>query len=168
MGKCQMMEENVDISAKSNEELMNLYSQILDELNERKVVRTHNSPVGDYAEWLVCNRLGYRIENNSNKGYDAVDVESNQRIQIKSRWVRGPLNKIVLSPIRERNLLGFDELVVLLFDENFGIRHVFRMPPIVVAEYGKWRPHINGYLLRMSKGLLDDERVREITNQFID
>ena len=42
---------------KSSIELMNMYADILEELNCRNVVRTYNSPVGDYAEWLVAEKL---------------------------------------------------------------------------------------------------------------
>ena len=33
--------------------LMNQYARILTELNDRHVVRTYNSPVGDFGEWRV-------------------------------------------------------------------------------------------------------------------
>ena len=46
------------IKQKSSIELMNMYAEILAELNSRKVVRTYNNPVGDYAEWLVAEKLG--------------------------------------------------------------------------------------------------------------
>ena len=44
----------MSIQQKSSIELMNMYAEILAELNSRNVVRTYNSPVGDYAEWLVA------------------------------------------------------------------------------------------------------------------
>lgn len=58
----------MDIKSSTPVELMNLYAEILIELNQRKVVRTYNSPVGDYAEWLVSEKLGYILEHNSQKG----------------------------------------------------------------------------------------------------
>ena len=61
----------MNIKNKSSVELMNLYAEILAELNRRNVVRTYNSPVGDYAEWLVAEKLGLVLEHNSQKGYDA-------------------------------------------------------------------------------------------------
>ena len=63
----------MSIQQKSSIELMNMYAEILAELNDRKVVRTYNSPVGDYAEWLVAEKLGFVLEHNSQKGYDAYD-----------------------------------------------------------------------------------------------
>ena len=68
---------------------MNMYAEILAELNSRKVVRTYNSPVGDYAEWLVAEKLGFVLEHNSQKGYDAYDPKTGLRYQVKSRWERG-------------------------------------------------------------------------------
>ncbi|KPG70642.1 DUF6998 domain-containing protein [Enterococcus sp. RIT-PI-f] len=155
-----------EIETKSNEELLMLYSEILTELNHRKVVRTYNSPVGDYAEWLVCNTLGLQMANNSNKGFDAIDPKCGLRFQIKSRWVRGPLNKICLSPIRAKDADDFDILLVILFDASFGVQHVYQMESKLVMEYGKWRKHLNGYILRMSFGLRSDSRVEEITETF--
>lgn len=46
---------------------MNVYADILEELNCRNVVRTYNSPVGDYAEWLVAEKLDFVLEHNSKK-----------------------------------------------------------------------------------------------------
>ena len=57
----------MDIKSSTPVELMNLYAEILIELNQRKVVRTYNSPVGDYAEWLVSEKLGYALEHHSQK-----------------------------------------------------------------------------------------------------
>lgn len=42
--------------------LMNQYAAVLITLNERGVIRTYNSPVGDFAEWLVSQKLGLRLE----------------------------------------------------------------------------------------------------------
>lgn len=47
--------------------LMNAHAEILAELNSRNVVRTYNSTVGDYAEWLVTETLGFVLEYNSQR-----------------------------------------------------------------------------------------------------
>ncbi len=57
----------MSLQQKSSIELMNLYAEILAELNSRKVIRTYNSPGGDYAEWLVAEKLGFVLEHNSRK-----------------------------------------------------------------------------------------------------
>jgi len=78
----------MDIKSMSIDELMNTYADLLLELNRRKVVRTYNSPVGDYAEWLITDKYGYSLEANSQKGFDAYDPCTHIRYQIKSRWER--------------------------------------------------------------------------------
>lgn len=55
---------SMDVKKESSIDLMNQYAAILAELNERNVVRTYNSPVGDYAEWLVAEQLGLVLEHN--------------------------------------------------------------------------------------------------------
>lgn len=66
-------------------------------LNQRKIVRTYNSPVGDYAEWLVSEKLGCALEHNSKKGHDTYDPKTGFRYQIKSRWEQ------VQSPYKAEN-----------------------------------------------------------------
>ena len=74
----------MSIQQKSSIELMNMYAEILAELNSRNVVRTYNSPVGDYAEWLVAEKLGFVLEHNSQKGYDAYDPKTGCAIRLKA------------------------------------------------------------------------------------
>lgn len=107
-----------DIQKMSSIELMNLYATILTELNKREVIRTYNSPVGDYAEWLVSQKLGLTLEANSWKGFDAYDAKTNTRYQIKSRWERrnsSPQSR-ELNVIRNYDETQFDNLVIVIFE----------------------------------------------------
>jgi len=54
-------------------ELLRMPAGVIDEPNRRGVVRTGNNPIGDYTEWLVCNRLCLKLEPNSRASYDGVD-----------------------------------------------------------------------------------------------
>jgi len=75
------------IKGKSSIELMNMYA----ELNSRNVVRTYNSPVGDYAEWLVAEKFGFVLEHNSQKGYDALDPKHVYQHDIKCKLSSCPV-----------------------------------------------------------------------------
>ena len=44
------------------------YASILNSLYSAGIVRTYNSPVGDYAEWLVSTKLNLQLEKNSENG----------------------------------------------------------------------------------------------------
>ena len=41
------------MNAREVKEKLKEYAVIIDSLKEAGIVRTYNSPVGDYAEWLV-------------------------------------------------------------------------------------------------------------------
>lgn len=41
------------------------YAAIINSLYSAGVVRTYNSPVGDYAEWIVSTKLNLLLEKNS-------------------------------------------------------------------------------------------------------
>lgn len=60
------------------------YAEIMDELRDRRIVRTGNAPVGRFAEHLFAKAFGWTLEANSHAGHDAVDA-AGLRYQIKSR-----------------------------------------------------------------------------------
>ena len=60
--------EEIEVKEKLKE-----YAAILNSLHTAGIVRTYNSPVGDYAEWIVSTKLNLLLEKNSKKGYDAID-----------------------------------------------------------------------------------------------
>jgi hypothetical protein len=85
-------------------ELLQRYYEILDELRSRDIVRTSNSPIGDYAEWLVAKQLGLSLVANSNSGYDAID-SSGVKYQIKGRRVTVRNRSRQLSAIRSWKIM---------------------------------------------------------------
>lgn len=153
-----------EINNKSSIELMNIYADILTELNRRRVVRTYNSPVGDYAEWLVAEKLGLELEVNSQKGFDAYDSSSNRRYQIKSRWERdNPSHQSrELNVIRNYEENQFDFLIVVIFGERFNIKEAYNIPHDVIKQYARYNRHQNGYILTAMGQVLRDNRVKNI------
>ena len=157
----------MDIKKKSSIELMNMYADILAELNSRNVVRTYNSPVGDYAEWLVAEKLGLILEHNSQKGYDAYDPETGLRYQIKSRWERGAAStqSRELNVIRNYDDDQFDYLVIVIFDERFGVKEAYMLPHDNVKPYARYNKHQNGYVLVAKGAVLLDKDTENITGR---
>ena len=126
--------------------LMNQYARILTELNDRHVVRTYNSPVGDFGEWLVAQKLGLTLERNSAKGLDAIDPDG-LRYQIKCRWERSDhptVSSRELSVIRNLDKKQFDYLIVVIFDRSFCIKEAYSIPHDIIQRYALYRHHVNG------------------------
>lgn len=97
----------------------------------------NNSPVGGYAEWLVAEKLGFVLEHNSKKGYDAYDPLTGLRYQIKSRWDRGAATtqSRELNVIRNYDDNQFDYLIIVVFDEHFGVKEAYMHPHKTIKSY---------------------------------
>ena len=142
-------------------ELLQTHSAIIAELRHRSVVRTKNNPVGDYTEWLVCNRLGLRGQGNSQKAFDAVDAKD-IRYQIKGR-VSGD-NSVQFSPIRNLEQHGFDFVIAVIFNEDYSVRLAVRIPYDVVPKLARYQALTNGHLLILTSKSVDQEGVEDLTH----
>ena len=92
----------------------------MQELRERGVVRTSNSPSGDYAETLFHKAFGWKLERNSSVGFDAIDGDET-RFQIKCRRVTRHNSSRQLGAIRNLELNGFDCLAEVIFNEDYSV-----------------------------------------------
>jgi len=143
-------------------ELLRCFADILDELKERKVVRTRNNPVGDYAEWLLTQRLGLLLERNSKRGYDATG-QDDKRYQIKSRRLDQTNESKQLSVIRNLDANEFDYLVGVLFNRDFTVKEAYKIPHSVIREHASFSEHQNGYILHLQGEVLTAPGVENIT-----
>jgi hypothetical protein len=146
-------------------ELLQYYSQILEELRERKIVRTSNSPIGDYAEWLIATQLGLTLVVNSTSGYDALD-SSGLKFQIKSRRLTSRNKSRQLGAIRNLKNQDFDYLIAILFNEQVEIQQVVKIPHGIIEKYAQYRQHVNAHILVLRDNILSDPLVEDITLQF--
>ncbi len=143
-------------------ELLRCFANILDELKERKVVRTRNNPVADYAEWLVTQQFGLSLERSSKRGYDAID-QNGKRYQIKSRRLDPTNESRLLSVIRNLDTNEFDYLVGVLFNRDFTVKEAYKIPHSVIREHARFSEHVNGYLLHLQGEVLTAPGVENIT-----
>lgn len=71
---CSRRVQTLDVEA-----LLFLYSSLIEELIKRNVIKTTNNPVADYGEYVAAKNLKLELVKNSQKGYDAVDLEDVRR-----------------------------------------------------------------------------------------
>jgi hypothetical protein len=149
----------------SDLELLFSYTLILEELHLRKVVRTFNSPIGDYAEGFVAKTLGLKLMSNSNTGYDAEDANG-IRYQIKCRRITAHNKSRQLSAIRNLEKQEFDFLIVVLFNERLEIEKVVKIPHQIIHKYAKFREHVHAHILHLRADILGDPLTKDLTDQF--
>jgi hypothetical protein len=146
-------------------ELLQSYYKILDELRARNIVRTSNSPIGDYAEWLVAKQLGLSLVANSNSGYDAVD-SSGVKYQIKGRRVTARNRSRQLSAIRNLTHHDFDYLIAVIFNEQVVVEKVVKIPHEIIDKYSRFRKHVNAHILILQDDILTDPLTEDLTSLF--
>jgi hypothetical protein len=150
-----------DLGVLSVEELLRLSREAVGELRKRGVVRTGNAPVGDYAEWLVRQITGGELAANSTKSHDVVKP-GGERLQVKCRVVTDPAKRSErqLSPFRSWDC---EAVVIVLFDERFGVRRITRLPTEVVTAAARWQEHVRGWIVFATDELLATDAAIEMT-----
>lgn len=138
------------------------YADILNLLYAEGVVRTYNSPVGDYAEWLVSTKLGLELQKNSEKGYDALDKKTGLRYQVKSRWMHPGKNSRQLNVIRNYKDNEFDYLVAVIFGVDFEVAEAYLIPHDLISKYFPPNKHQNGIVVTLTNEFVSDAQVKDI------
>jgi len=151
-----------DLPNLKTSELLRLYTDLLDELLKRKIVRSYNNPVAGVGEYLVVNALGLKRVPQSTKGYNAVDKES-RKYEIKSRRLTQDNPSRMLGAIRECEAGHFDFLAGVLFNEDFSLHKACLIPHRVVLSKAKFRKHDNAHVLELDDLLWRYEGVVDLT-----
>ena len=149
----------------TTQQLLNYYAQILDELRIRKIIRTANSPIGDYAEWLVANQLGLTLVANSMSGHDAID-SSGVKYQIKGRRITQRNRSRQLGAIRNLESHDFDFLIAVLFNEQVEVEQVMKIPHDIIVKYARYSKHVNAHILVLGGNIFNNPMIEDLTSQF--
>jgi hypothetical protein len=149
-------------------QLLRLHGLILAELRERKVVRSSNSPGGDYAEFLFARSFGWTLNGNSSSGYDATD-RSGTRFQIKCRRLTKHNSSRQLSALRRLLEKQFDFLAGVLFNEDYSVFRAAIVPhELLVAPRVRFSSHVNAHLFRLHDDVWKLRGVEDVTDQLRD
>ena len=150
-----------ELRTMSEVELLQTHSAVIAELLCRGVVKTKNNPIGDYAEWLVCNRLGLESQGNSQAAFDAIDGQRT-RYQIKARC--SGANSVQFSPMRNLEQHGFDFVVAIVFDEDYSVRFAVKIAYDAVPKLARYRAYVNGYVLILTNKAVEEDGVEDISD----
>ena len=110
----------MDLRGLTARELLVLGVDANAELRRRRIVRTENNPIGDFAEYLFCRAFPWKLVRNAGKEVDAIGPDKT-RYEIKARRLAGNAGDRQLGALRKLPEQGFDKLAAVLFDARFGI-----------------------------------------------
>ena len=143
-------------------DLLVIYDQVMGELRARDVIRTGNSPVGDYAELLFARAFGWSLEPNSSAGYDAKDA-AGVTYQIKARRLGHPTSSRQLSAIRRLHTRSFEYLAAVLFDSAFTVTRAIFIPYEVVVARAKHVEHTNSWRFMLEDNIWKQPGIIDVT-----
>jgi hypothetical protein len=152
------------LSDYSEAELLELYADVLDELQLRGVTHSTNNPVANYSEKLAKETLDLKLMPESTKGYDAVDLEG-KRYEIKGRRPTSKNASRQLSMLRGLDKQHFDYLVGIIFRENFEVHKGCIIPHRVVLEKSRYTNHANAWIFILNDDVWHIAGVRDITKE---
>ena len=147
----------------NDQELLQHYSLLMEELRTRNIVRSSNNPIADYAEKVAVEELGLIRAGKEERGYDAIDNKG-IKYQIKGRRNTKHNGSRQLGVIRNIDERLFDYLIAVIFDEDCTVKEIWKIPYQFVKENSRHSNIQNGrifiadpYLLSHGEGV---ERVR--------
>ncbi|WP_175621672.1 DUF6998 domain-containing protein [Chryseobacterium schmidteae] len=141
-------------------EIIRLYSEILIELKERKVIRSKNL-VGELGEYLAVELFNsneklpnLKLAPTSNKSYDATD-ESGKTYAIKTTTgnVTGVFYGLNSATSKLNNKQIFDFAIIVKLNENYEIEKVIQLDWNQFIHNKKWHSRMRAWNLNLSKKL---------------
>lgn len=137
----------------NKQNLLKLYANLMEELRNRELIRSSNNPVADYAEKVAVECMGLSRVGKEERGYDAIDG-GNRRYQIKGRRVTRHNNSRQLGVIRNLDEKLFDYLIAVIFNEDFSVNEIWKIPYRFVKENSRFSKHQNGHIFIANPELL--------------
>jgi hypothetical protein len=138
----------IDLKQHSPRQLFELYVAALNELKERRITRSTNNPIADYAELLFQGALGLTLKPKSTKGHDAID-SAGFKYEIKGRRVTAHNTSRQLSSLRDLNGKHFDFLGGVLFNEDFSVQSACLIPHEQVLQNTTYSAHTNSSIFHL-------------------
>ena len=145
-------------------DLLLMHSSVLQELCNRKILRTTNNPTGDYAEWLVKEHLSLTLAPSSEKGYDAKDTEG-KKYQIKGRHLTAANPSMQLGTLRNLEVPQFDYLIAVIFEEDWSVKYAAKIPYSSVLTIAVPKRSVNGHIIRFHTDIFKNDDVENISEK---
>ena len=111
-----------NLSRLTDPELLHTWGRVMEELRDRDIVQSGNSPIADVAETVVEHQYKGKKAPPNTRGWD-VKVKS-RRIQVKALRQAGR-KRSQLSPIRSDE---YEAVVVVVFDAQLHVRVSWELP----------------------------------------
>jgi len=154
------MVDKVNLKKMNEKNLLGLYSMLMEELRNRGLIRSSNNPVADYAEKVAVNYMGLYRVGKEERGYDAID-DRKRKYQIKGRRITKHNSSRQLGVIRNLEEKLFNYLIAVIFNEDFSVKEIWKVPYRFVKDNSQYSEHQNGHIFFAKPDLLSKSKTVE-------
>src|SRR4051812_4880969 len=142
----------------SNRELLEVWTESLEELRRRGVVRTYNNPIGDIAEAIVARHYGGVRGTFAQAAWDVAVGEELLQVKACRRATAG--TRLGFSPVRHRD--GYTALILVVFTADMRVEQAWRIPCDVVNDLAAFNSHVNGLKISLTAAVTGHPRVERL------
>ncbi len=152
------------LSNLSDDELINLYPELLKELKSRNIIRTNNL-IGELGEYIAASFYKkdpslpqLQLNLRSTKNIDAVSIKG-QRYAIKSTSGSGT-GVFATLPVEDDGIVHFEYLILVIFNRDYTLKEIFELTWKDFLKFRKIKPPENKWNLPITNLL--KESVKKI------
>jgi hypothetical protein len=156
----------MEINKLNTLELINAYSQIINTLKERGVIRTKNL-IGDIGEYLAIEYFN-KTSGKSNlqfapagtKNIDAIS-RNGDRYSIKSTSsnLTGVFYGLEKPDSKKENIQKFEYLLIVQFKDNFSLQRIIQLDWTIFLNFKRWHKTMNAWNISVTKKLLEKSEI---------
>lgn len=155
-----------DLEELANEKLISLYSSIIKELKNRKIIRTKNI-IGDLGEYLTINHYnntpGLPTLQAAPAGTQNIDAISRngERYSIKStsRKLTGVFYGLNDLDSKEPEMQKFEYVVIVLFKGDFELDKILELNWQQFLEMKRWHKTMRAWNLSITQELISKSKI---------
>lgn len=156
----------MDLSNFGKYELIRLYGEIIDELKNRKVIRSKNI-VGDFGEYLA---IEYYTKTPGlpklqatpavSKNIDAVSIKGDRyTIKCTTGSITGSFYGLNPTESRTPQKQLFEYVIIVILDNRYQLKKIIELSWESFLKHKKWHSRTNAWYLMINKKLLDDATI---------
>ena len=147
-------------------DLIKIYSQIITELKDRKVIRTKNL-IGEMGEYLVIDHYNrtsglakLTIAAPGTKGIDAVSRDGKRyAIKATSSKLTGVFYGLNPPNSTEPEIQLFEYVILAVFKDDFRLGQIVELTWAQFLQHKKWHSTMKGWNLTITKKVLADGKM---------
>ena len=154
--------KHFDIKSLTDQEVISLYPKTLQELKNRKIIRTNNL-VGDLGEYWCIKKYNEtaglpKLQDapESTKNIDAISVKG-ERYAIKSTSGSGT-STFASIPINDDTKPLFEYVVLVLFDKDYVLKEIYELNWEQFLKFRRMKPPENKWNIRITKKLKEEAK----------